>query len=89
MKNDADWSGITLTCAGSGKLQVLFNETIAGTVEISDGQNLKLKVAAEVPGGHGQSRKVSSEITAPAGEAELKLRIIESDSLEIMEIVLK
>lgn len=89
VKNDADWSGITLTCAGSGKLQVLFNETIAGTVEISDGQNLKLKVAAEVPGGHEQSRKVSSEITAPAGEAELNLRIIESDSLEIMEIVLK
>lgn len=75
VKNDRDWSEIILTCAGSGKLQILLAEEDAGTIMIA--------------GEPGRTQTVSARITAPAGEAELKLKATESEELEIMEIVLK
>lgn len=75
VKNDADWSEIKLTCAGSGKVQILLNEAIAGEIKIA--------------GINGTSQTVSAAISAPGGKAELKIRITDSENLEIMKIVLK
>ena len=74
VKNDRVWSGIELTCAGSGKVQVLLNGAPVGIVEV--------KGEAE------KCRTVAAAIQAPAGEYELTLRFEGSDGLEVMEIVL-
>ncbi len=75
VKSDADFSGIELTCAGSGKVQISMSGKACGTVYIF--------------GEAGKVQKASAQIQAPAGEHELVLDFPESDSLEIMEIVLK
>ena len=75
VKQDAPWSEIVCTCAGSGRLKILLDDVEAGTVETA--------------GTPGRIRTVSAPISAPAGERELRLKAEESDGLEIMEIVLK
>lgn len=75
VKNDCSWSEMEITCAGSGKLQILLQEMVAGTVEIQ--------------GEADKNQRVSVGISAPAGESELKLRAEEADKLQIMELVLK
>ena len=75
VKSSDAWSTVELTCAGTGKVKVLMNGTLAGTVEIAG-------KAKEV-------QTVSADIQAPAGEYELVLQFAETDGLEIMEIVLK
>lgn len=74
VKSDRAWSSIELTCAGSGKVQVLMNDTPAGTVD----------VAVEP----GKCQTVAAAIKAPAGEYELTLQFESSDDLEIMEVML-
>ena len=74
VKSDRAWSSIELTCAGSGKVQVLMNNTLTGTVDV-----------AVDP---GKCQTVAAAIQAPAGEYELTLKFESSDDLEIMEIVL-
>lgn len=74
VQSDKAWSGILLTASGSGKVQVLMNDQNAGCIKIE---------------GHaGVVHTVSGKIRMPAGKYELKLIFEESDSLEIMEIVL-
>lgn len=75
VKSDADFGSIELTCAGSGKMQVFLSGEACGTVDIS--------------GEEGKVQNVRAQIQALAGEHELGLHFAESDSLEIMEIVLK
>lgn len=74
VKKDGPWSEIQCTCAGSGRLQVLLGDVSAGTVAVT--------------GEPGEIRTVSAEISAPAGECELRLKAEEADGLEIMEVVL-
>lgn len=75
VQNDTDWSEITMTCAGSGRLQIMLYGTVVGNIEIT--------------GESGKNQTVSAKILAPAGETELMLKAEASDGLEIMEIVLK
>ena len=75
VQNDTDWSEITMTCAGSGKLQIMLYGIVVGNIEIT--------------GESGKNQTVSAKILAPAGETELMLKAEASDGLEIMEIVLK
>lgn len=75
VKSEKDWSGIELTCAGNGKVQVYMDGRACGTVDII--------------GKQGTVQKVSGEIQTLAGEYELMLKFVESDRLEIMEIVLR
>ncbi len=75
VKNDAPWSGIECTCAGSGRLQVLLDDVPAGTIGMT--------------GEAGKIQTVSAGILASAGTCELKLKAEEADGLEIMEVVLK
>lgn len=53
VKNDRDWSKVTITCAGSGKIQVLLHGAPAGTIEVT--------------GEPGKIQTVSAKISAPAG----------------------
>lgn len=75
VQSEKAWSGILLTSSGSGKVQVFMNDQNAGCIKIE--------------GQAGVVRTVSGKIQMPAGKYELKLIFEESDSLEIMEIVLK
>lgn len=75
VKNDREWSKAAITCAGSGKIQVLLHGVPAGNIEVA--------------GEPGKVQTVSAKISATAGESELVLRAEESDGLEIMEIVLE
>lgn len=75
VKSDADWSSIELTCAGSGRVQVLMNGEVCGTVNVL--------------GETGRIRKVLGEISISAGEYELALKFQQPDDLEIMEVVLR
>lgn len=74
VKKDSPWSEIECTCAGSGRLQVLLGDVSAGTITVT--------------GEHGKIRTVSAQISAPAGERELRLKAEEADGLEIMQVVL-
>lgn len=67
------WSGIQITCAGSGRIRVLMNGEEA------------VSVAAK--GEPGVLQTVAGEIRMPAGEYELKLVFAEAEKLEVMEIV--
>lgn len=75
VKSDEDWNGIELTCAGCGKVEVWLGDICAGVVEIL--------------GKTGIAMKAEAEISAPAGEYELKLKAVEADGLEIMDAVLR
>lgn len=75
VKSSDAWSAVELTCAGNGKVKVLMNGTLAGTVEIA--------------GKTKEVQTVTANIQAPSGEYELVLEFEESDGLEIMEIVLR
>ncbi len=67
VKSAEDWSGIELTCAGSGKVQVFMKERACGTLEIF--------------GEAGRADKVFSAIQASAGEYELVLKFEEAEKL--------
>lgn len=75
VRNDAPWSEIVCACSGSGRLQILLDDTAAGVIEIT--------------GETGRIRTETAGISMPAGERELKLKVEASDGLEIVEIVLK
>ncbi len=75
VRNDAPWSEIVCACSGSGRLQILLDDTAAGAIEIA--------------GKTGRIRTETAGISMPAGERELKLKVEASDGLEIVEIVLK
>lgn len=75
IKSDYNWTEISITCVGSGKVQILMNETLAGIVEIAEnGQKIQI---------------VSAQIQMPSGEYELILKFEKANRLEIMEIILK
>lgn len=75
VRNDASWSEIVCACSGSGRLQILLDDTAAGAIEIT--------------GETGRIRTETAGISMPAGNRELKLKVEASDGLEIVEIVLK
>lgn len=75
VKNDKNWTGVELTCTGTGRIIVLMNGKEAGSVEIS-----QEKEAVSV---------VKGEIRMPAGEYEVALRFENPEELEVMSLVLK
>lgn len=74
IKSDTPWTGICLTCAGSGTVKVLINGAEAGTVGVI--------------GKAGEVQTVEAAIQAPAGEYELILSFEDPVGLEIMELTL-
>ena len=70
VRNDAPWSEIVCACSGSGRLQILLDDTAAGAIEIA--------------GKTGRIRTETAGISMPAGERELKLKVEASDGLEIV-----
>ena len=73
VRSKSAWTGIKLTVAGSGKVNVLLNGKSAGVVAFSGG-----KLFAEV----------QADINMDAGKYELSLEIEQSDGLEIAELTL-
>lgn len=74
VRSEEAWTAIEITCAGSGKAEIIMNDLSAGTVEIK----------AE----SGIVQSVFGSIEMSAGEYELKLVFTEFENLEIMEIIL-
>lgn len=87
VKSDKDWTGIRLTCAGSGVVEVLMNGKSAGTVEIAGSP--KQMDTTECENILNQISSTEESIAMPAGEYELVLRAGKSDGLEIMALELK
>ena len=73
VKSKNAWTGIKLTVAGSGKVNVLLNGKSAGVVAFSGGKLFE---------------EVQADINMDAGEYELSLEIEQSDGLEIAELTL-
>ena len=73
LRSDSPWKGITLTCSGTGRVEVLLNGEVAGTLALS-GEEVYT---------------VDSAIAAPAGEAELCLRFIAANDLAIYRLALR
>lgn len=74
VRSEEDWKGISMTCAGKGKIQIFMNGTEAG--------------CAAVSGEKDAVSSVSAVLHAPKGEYELVLKFQESDGLEVMELTL-
>lgn len=74
VKNEKEWTGVELTCVGTGRIIVLMNEQEAGAVVIPDG-------------GIGVTA-ASGGIQMPAGEYEVTLRFENPKDLEILSFVL-
>jgi len=74
VRSDKCWNEITVSGSGSGTIQIMMNDTVAGEIVI-DAKT-------------GQQQVVTSKLLMPAGEYELKLVFTKSDQLEISEIQL-
>lgn len=73
VRSETPWTGIRVTAAGRGTLDVLLNGEPAGTVELRGGETFTEREAA---------------IHAAPGEYELTLAVREAERLEIAELTL-
>lgn len=82
IKSGQEWSSISITYAGSGKIRVIFIDSKNASHQIEAG-------TVFVPDANAKIQTISSAINAPAGEYELVLVFEESDELEVFEISLQ
>lgn len=72
VKSNAPWTSIHITAAGKGRIRVLMNGKEAGNIDVCS----------------DQFRSVTSNLHMEPGQYELGLEVLESDELEIAEIIL-
>lgn len=72
VKSNVSWKSIQITAAGKGRIRVLMNGKEAGRIDVCS----------------DQFRSVTSSLQMEPGQYELGLEVLESDALEIAEIIL-